>query len=109
MVAEDLSALLAEIELRLHEPARGGEAALARIELTLTDGYARALELEGLRWRLDRRIAEVAALLEGGPDEELTSELAGLYARLASTDADLRRLRETLVPLRRHAAAVRAA
>jgi hypothetical protein len=34
---------------------------LARIEETLTEGYARALALEAERWRLERRIAQVAA------------------------------------------------
>ena len=33
---------------------------LARVEDTLTEGYARALAIEAERWRLERRIGEVA-------------------------------------------------
>lgn len=108
MVAEDLSPLLEEIDALLREPASGGGVSVERIEQTLTDGYARALELEAQRWRLERRIADVARLLAGGADER-ADELSDLYARLTATDADVQHLRGTLASLRRHADAVRAA
>lgn len=108
MVADDLSLLLEEIEQLLHEPARGGLDAVARVEETLTDGYARALALEALRWRTERRIAEVAKLVAEGSTAGI-AELADLAERLEQADTDLRRLRERLGSLRRHAEAVRAA
>jgi hypothetical protein len=108
MVADDLSLLLDEIEQLLHEPAAGGLDAVARVEETLTDGYARALALEADRWRTERRIAEVAKLVAEGSTTGV-AELSELAARLEQADADLRRLRERLGSLRRHAEAVRAA
>ncbi|MGZ4352075.1 MAG: hypothetical protein ACXVZL_06230 [Gaiellaceae bacterium] len=108
MVADDLSLLLEEIEQLLHEPPRGGLDAVARVEETLTDGYARALALEAERWRTERRIAEVAKLVAEGSTAGV-AELSTLSGRLEQADADLRRLRERLGSLRRHAEAVRAA
>ena len=108
MVAEDISSLLEEIEELLRQPPSGGPAAAERIEQTLTDGYAHALELEAERWRVERQIADLAKLLAGG-DEGRADELSRLYARLASTDAEVKRLRGTLATLRRHVDAVRAA
>ncbi|HET7045721.1 MAG TPA: hypothetical protein VFI37_12800 [Gaiellaceae bacterium] len=108
MVAEDLTTLLDEIESLLREPSAGGAAAVARIEQTLTDGYARALALEGRRWRLERQITDVGRLLAGG-DENRAAELTALYGRLSETEADLSKLRGALAELRRHANAVRAA
>jgi hypothetical protein len=108
MVAE-LSSLLDEIEAVLREPPAGGEAAVARVEGTLTDGYARALQLEGERWRLERRIADVARALNDGDAEGLAEELSTLSQRLSRADGDLRNLRARLADLRQHADAVRAA
>ena len=101
MVAE-LSDLLAAIEAILLEPAGGGPAAVA-------DGYARALELEAERWRLERKISEVARRLAFGDTARRADELSSLSERLASADGDLQRLRVRLAELRRHADAVRAA
>src|SRR5690348_18426297 len=39
---------------------------LAQIERTLTDGYAHALELEGEKLRLERRIAEITQRIDDG-------------------------------------------
>ena len=54
---------------------------LARMEDTLTEGYARALALEAERWRLERRIGEVAR--EGRTDvgEELPLTRHAPHAR----------------------------
>lgn len=109
MVSEALSDLLDAIEKLLHEPPPSGDAALARFERTLTDGYARALELEAGRLRLERRIADAARLLAESADRSDARELAELYARLAETDEDVKTLRGALVALRRHAGAARAA
>lgn len=102
MIHEDIRHLL-------DAPKTGtGAATLAAIEHTLTAGYAEALALEAERWRLERRVAEAAALLGGG-DGSRTDELARLGRRLSSTERDLTSLRELLERLRDRAAAVRAA
>ncbi len=76
---------------------------LARLEDTLTAGYACALALEAERMRLERRIKEVAAKLGSDSDELRGDELAGLAARLSDADADLLRLRGVLTSLKQHA------
>ena len=57
-----------EIRTLLDSPPAGAEApTIDDIEHTLTAGYATALALEAERWRLERRIAEVAAELGRKP------------------------------------------
>ena len=80
-----------------------------RIEHTLTDGYAQAMSLEAERWRLERRIAEVAAEIESGDVAAKARELSTLAARLAEIAADLRKLRPRLAELRRLADTARVA
>ena len=72
-----------------------------RIEHTLTDGYARAMSLEAERWRLERRIAAVAAEIESGDVAAKARELRALAVRLDEIAADLRTLRPRLAELRR--------
>jgi hypothetical protein len=103
MVA-DLSQLLEQIEAAL-----AVEADVTGIEHTLTDGYARALELEGERLRLERKIREEARLIGGSDTAARAAELAALSQRLAGADGELRTLRARLADLREHADAVRAA
>jgi len=76
---------------------------LARIEDTLTEGYARALALEAERWRLERRIGEVAR--EGRTD--VGEELRSLGTRLTHADGELAELRSLLGTLHERARAVR--
>jgi ABC-type phosphate transport system auxiliary subunit len=98
-----------DIRSLLDAPPTGEDApSLDRLEHTLTAGYARALAIEAERWRLERRIAEVAARLGDEVTDEDTSELADLGHRLSSTDGDLSRLRTLLVSLRSRADEVRA-
>jgi hypothetical protein len=99
----DNATIFAEIEALLETSASSG---LAEIEDTLTSGYAAALQLEAERWRIERRIAEVAGLLGDGEGDG-TTELAKLARRLTSADADLSRLRGMLGTLRIRADAVR--
>ena len=80
-----------------------------RIEHTLTDGYAQAMSLEAERWRLERRIAEVAAEIESGDVAAKARELGASAARLAEIAADLRKLRPRLAELRRLADTARVA
>jgi len=80
------------------------EPTLARMEDTLTEGYAQALALEAERWRLERRIGEVAR--EGRTDPE---ELRSLGTRLSRADGELAQLRTLLGRLRERARLVRKA
>lgn len=98
--------IFAEIEAVL---ADRGETRLDRLEHTLTSGYAAALALEAERWRIERRIAEAAALVRGRGDGDRAEEIALLARSLSSADADLERLRGMLSTLRARATAARAA
>jgi hypothetical protein len=82
------------------------DALLAEIEHTLTDGYARALTIEGERIRVERRISELARELT---DLAQAQELGELAERLKQTDAELDGLRGLLGALSDRADAVRAA
>jgi hypothetical protein len=98
-----------EIRTLLDSPPLGEDApSLGAIEHTLTAGYARALALEAERWRLERRIAEVATQLSEPAGQLRHSELIELGERLAAADRDLTRLRVLLASLRTRAAEVRA-
>jgi hypothetical protein len=100
--------LLSEIHALIAKPSATGDATvLERIEETLTVGYARALALEAERWRLERRLGEVAAAVgEGGTG---TDELGALARRMSDADGDLVRLRAALASLRDRASALRSA
>jgi hypothetical protein len=98
-----------EIRTLLDSPPLGEDApSLDALEHTLTAGYARALALEAERWRIERRIAEVATQLSEPSGQLRHSELVELGERLAAADYDLRRLRGLLASLRTRAAEVRA-
>lgn len=99
-----------DIRSLLEAPPKGADApSLDHIEHTLTAGYARALALEAERWRIERRIADVAARLGDEVTDEDASELAQLGQRLSSADGDLTNLRNLLVALRTRADEVRTA
>jgi hypothetical protein len=98
-----------EIVSLLAAPERGANSpSLARLEDTLTAGYARALELEGERLRVERQIGEVTARL-GDVGGDGADELAELAERASQADGDLRRLRRILAALHARASALRAA
>jgi hypothetical protein len=98
-----------EIQNLLDSPPLGEDApSIDAIEDTLTAGYARALALEAERWRLERRIAEVAVELGGKPADDERDELTELGQRLSSADGDLTMLRQLLASLRSRANEVRA-
>jgi len=103
MIHEDIRNLL-------EAPPTGDRApTLDHIEHTLTSGYARALALEAERWRLERKITDVAARLVEQVSDEDATELSKLSQRLADADGDLTRLRALLASLRTRADEVRAA
>ena len=102
-----MSTLLNRIDALLDAPPDGdASGALECIERTLTDGYARALELETQSIRLERRIGELAA--GNGDAQAKADELAILSRRLAATGDDIERLRNQLEPLLLRARAIRA-
>ena len=107
---DDVRTLLNEIDALIAEAALGDPPpSVARIERTLTDGYARALAIEGERARIERRIAALAEELDGAGTDAKTRELATLSQRLRAAGEELSALRELLAALRRTAAAARAA
>jgi hypothetical protein len=81
---------------------------LVALERTLTDGYAHALSLEAERWRIEKRIGEVAAMLNGTDEAAKTKELAELAKRLEASHLDLVALRSLLASLRARAEVARA-
>lgn len=88
-------------------PERGaGAPTLAALESTLTDGYAAALALEAERWRIERRLGEVA---RDAGHATSARELASLSQRLTTADTELARLRALLRSLQERARARRGA
>jgi ABC-type phosphate transport system auxiliary subunit len=103
---ETIPALLEQIDELLAEPAEE-PASLARLERTLTDGYAYAMALESERWRLEQRMSELAGELDEGNQELKAKELALLSDRLATNASMLSGLRGTLTRLRARTSATR--
>jgi hypothetical protein len=100
VVMETGKTMLEQIEELLSADA----PSLARMEDTLTEGYAQALALEAERWRLERRLGEVAR--EGGSD--LAEELKHLGSSLNRADGELTQLRSLLGTLHERTRRVRA-
>jgi hypothetical protein len=107
-VAPDaIPTLLEQIDELLADSSNEEPATLARLERTLTDGYAYALALESKRWRLERRMSELTGELHEGNQESKANELAQLATCLSSNESLLSGLRGTLSQLRARATAVR--
>jgi hypothetical protein len=97
-MADQLSLLLERICCLVRGAGESSRApSMAEMEHTLTDGYARALELDAEQHRLRARIQHVAAGVRGERD---AGRLRTLIARLESTDGELRELRRLLEMLR---------
>ena len=108
-MTEAQAAIVEEITSLLAEPEHGSRRpSLARLEDTLTSGYARALELEAEQLRLERRIGDVTSRLGDGADAD-ADELALLARRVSTAEGELRRLRSLLASLRTRASALRSA
>jgi hypothetical protein len=90
-----------DLDNRIAELLASPEEDVGRIERTLTDGYAQALSLEAERFRLQRRLTEVAEGLRPGDPEEKTIELSELARRLHGNAGELGELRARLSELRR--------
>jgi hypothetical protein len=91
------------MQAQIEELLSADAPTLARMEDTLTEGYAKALALEAERWRLERRIGEVAR--EGRTD--IGEELRSLGTRLTYADGELAKLRSLLGSLHERARAAR--
>jgi len=103
-----LPALLEQIDELLTSTSADEPVTLARLERTLTDGYAHALSLEAERLRLERRMSELAGELHDGNREQKAKELVQVSRRISRAGAEIDRLRDTLSQLRERATAVRA-
>jgi len=73
---------------------------LDRVDATLTDGYAHALQLEAERGRIERRIAEVVAGLGDQKAHRHEPELVELSEKLMAANANIASLRTLLTSLR---------
>lgn len=100
---------MTELFEQINALMRGRTRDLDTIERTLTDGYAHALSLEAEKWRLEKRISEVAQSLQRGDTSKKAEELSTLAKRLDGNAGDLVQLRGLLSELRRHADDVRVA
>jgi hypothetical protein len=98
-----MTELLTKIQDIISSSARD----LDQIERTLTDGYAHALSLEAEKWRLEKRLGEVAQGIQQGDTAKKTRELAELAKRLDGNHGDLSTLRGMLGELRRYADGIR--
>jgi hypothetical protein len=98
-----MTELFDEINALMHTSAQDLDA----IERTLTDGYAHALSLEAEKWRIEKRISEVAQSLQRGDTAKKARELVTLAKRLDGNAGDLSQLRGLLAQLRAHADGVR--
>jgi hypothetical protein len=102
--------MLTQIQELLIAPTSGAAApTLASLEDTLTEGYAQALALEAERWRLERRLGEVARTVGGQDTASFAEELSALAKRLTSADGELSHLRALLGSLHDRARSMRVA
>jgi chromosome segregation ATPase len=101
----DFSTLCGELDALIEGPPAHDEAARARLERTLTDGYARAHSLEAEQLRIERRIGELASEMSDRDREHKADELAELSLQLSRASADLRHLRKLLADARRRISA----
>jgi hypothetical protein len=102
-LVEEISALLEA------PPAPERGPYLDRLEDKLTAGYAHALALEAERWRLERRLGELALSVAEGQRGAGSDELVCLTRRMSEASGDLSTLRGLLGTLRDRVSAVRAA
>jgi hypothetical protein len=101
--AIDFGTLCDELDAIISGPPARDEAARARYERTLTDGYARAHLLEAEQLRIERRIAKIAGQMRYRDREVKADELADLSLQLSRASVDLVHLRKLLAEARRRA------
>jgi hypothetical protein len=107
-MTNEINRLYEEIRALLDDPVEAeGPRYRARLEHTLTDGYARALALEAELQRLAQRVAELAGGMNGDSPAPWAAELGEAARRQSEVDAELTRLRGVLSDLRTRASEVR--
>lgn len=98
MAADHLD-LVQRIRALLDASAQGAGFPRNKVEPTLTEGYARALELEATCLRLQRHIERLTRAVAEGRDIP-SGEFSVLLKRLHDTEQLMQDLRALLVPLR---------
>ena len=98
MAADHLD-LVQRIRALLDASARGDGFPRKEVEPTLTEGYARALELEARCLRLEQHIDRLTRAVAEGR-EIPSDEFSELLKRLNETEQETEDLRALLVPLR---------
>jgi hypothetical protein len=97
-VAEDRK-LLDRIQALIDACAEGSGLPRNEVESTLTEGYARALQLDAECLRLEQRIDRLT--LDVAEGRQIPSgKLSGLLTRLHDTELESADLRALLAPLR---------
>ena len=106
---KELAAVIERIRVELDRIERDDFPERERLEATLTDGYAWALELDAECTRLERRISENARDLDQADSDERARELSALARRLGRRRRELDSLRGLLLSLRTGVAEARVA
>lgn len=98
-MADDLNLLLERIRALIDAIAEGAHFPRNEVEPTLTEGYARALQLDAECLRLEHRIDRLTREVADGRDVP-SGSLSGLLRRLHETEQQSVDLRAMLAPLR---------
>jgi hypothetical protein len=98
-VSADHLDLVQRIRALLDASAEGAGFPRNEVEPTLTEGYARALELDAKCLRLKGHIDRLTQAVADGRDVP-SAELSALLKRLHETEQQMEDLRALLVPLR---------
>ncbi|MDP9490979.1 MAG: hypothetical protein M3P42_02065 [Actinomycetota bacterium] len=106
---QQLASLRDRLEKLLIALESGTQQDRARVEETLTDGYAWALKLDAECARLERSIGTLAADLDHGSSEQQARDLSRTARRLARAKRELMGLRSLLASLRAEAAEAKVA
>jgi hypothetical protein len=86
-MSQQLASVQSRLEKLLHLLESGRHPGRARVDDTLTDGYAWALKLDAECGRLERSIGTLAAELDHGSSEQQARELSRTARRLARSSA----------------------
>jgi hypothetical protein len=98
-VSPDHLDLVQRIRALLDASAEGAGFPRNEVEPTLTEGYARALELDAKCLRLEGNIDRLTQAVADGRDVP-SAKLSALLTRLHETEQQTKDLRALLVPLR---------
>ena len=108
-MSHELASIRRRLEALLAALEQGDHPGRARVEETLTDGYAWALTLDAECARLERSISTLAAELGHESGERQARELSTTARRLARSKRELAALRGLLAALRTEAAEAKVA